>query len=98
MYTFSALVALALSRFPCQAVLIDNEYDGHFAHITRMVRIMTDYQSIQINFGRVGKRSPAHNIAYGVGRKTLRPNYNVTFEDIIKMLKKTEFEKRFKNA
>lgn len=97
-FTFSALIAIALSRFPRQAILIDNEYDGHFADITRTIRAMTDYRPIQISFGWVGKKSYAHNIAYSVGKKMVRPNYIATYEDVVLMLKKTEFEKRFKNA
>lgn len=97
-YTFSALISLTLSHFPCHAVLIDNEYDGHCAQIIRIVRSMTMYQKVQIRFGFVGKKSYAHNTAYNIGKKKMVADHIITFEEVVQALKKTEFEKRFKNA
>jgi len=72
---FAALVALLLRDVAKRAnlVIIDDEYTGHRGMIKFQVlhylhKLGIEVESEVITFGRVGKRSPAHHLAFSVFR------------------------------
>jgi hypothetical protein len=72
----------------CDLVLLDTEYQGHDAgikeHILNLLR-RANYSvySHQVAFTYVGKKSPAHLVAYAVHRGNRRPDKIVTAEDLL---------------
>lgn len=88
---FSALVYLLLSTVrPKVRILIDKEYPGQEDLIKLLVLKYYDDQGQtapeDIEFGLVGKSSPAHNAAYKVFKKKIKPTKVVTFEEVVEII------------
>lgn len=53
---------------------------------------------VQIMFGQIGKKSNAHSIAHHIATKEIKSRKEVSLQEIISEIKKTEVGKRLKNA
>ncbi len=63
-------------------VSIDDEYPGHGKDIKQHLMSFLGLQSEQIKFTLIGKKDPAHIIAYQTFRGKLKPNHVVTEKEI----------------
>lgn len=91
---FAASLALLLRDVikRVDKVIIDNEYTGHQGTIKNQLlqylrELGVEVRTGVITFGFVGKRSPAHNLAYKVFRRKQEPDYQVTFEELWALMK-----------
>lgn len=88
--TFSALLAILLSKTkPKSQIIIDKEYrneDLIKARILEFLKILQSNFIPDIEFGLVGKSSPAHILAAKVGNKKIKSNLILTLEEISKIL------------
>lgn len=86
---FSALVYMALIGEPVKKFLVDTEYVGHNAEIKEaLVQLFEKFgqELPEINFGFVGKKSPAHKAGINVFRKLAQPDIVVTAEGYSKVV------------
>lgn len=88
---FATLVYLLLRDHieKLEVVAIDQEYPGHEPLIKDWVMRMCRRQGIaihkdQIYFDQVGKKSPAHKLAWGVYNKHIKPDKVVTADDVLR--------------
>lgn len=88
--TLSTLLYILINKFSkhTKSFTVDIEYPGHTKIITQMVNKLTT-SKVNIHWQRIGKNSPAHNIAYQVYRKKLHIGHTVTAEKVWKLAKKT---------
>ena len=88
---FSALVYILLHQVkPNNQVTIDKEYPGKEALIKLHVieydkSKQKDLKEI-INFGLVGKKSPAHKLGYLTFKKQKKPDKIISVEEIVKII------------
>lgn len=88
--TFAALVAIVINKVePDKKVIIDTEYSGHTRAIKKQIANFLAYlkykKDIRVEFGFVGKRSPAHELASEVIRKKRKPDKVVSLEEVVKI-------------
>lgn len=88
---FSALVYILLSTVSPQVrTIIDKEYPGQESLIKLLIlKYYADHDQTapeNIEFGLVGKSSPAHNAAYKVFKKKAKPTKIVTFEEVLEII------------
>ena len=79
----------------CECIVINDEYVGHEADIRGMLlsliwRSRPDFSSDQISFRRVGKKSPAHHVAWNVTRGKRQADRMVTEAELLALLQKTK--------
>ena len=79
----------------CDGIVIDAEYVGHELDIRGMLlsliwRSYPDFSSDQIRFKRVGKKSPAHNVAWNVTKGKRQVDRVVTEAELLALLQKTK--------
>lgn len=72
----------------CTLVVLDTEYQGHTAgikeHLFNLLRrAKYSVHRDQVVFGYVGKKSPAHSVAYTVHRGDGKPDRIITAEDLL---------------
>jgi len=72
-------------------IVIDTEYIGRESDIKGMLLelircIEPDYPAERITFRRIGKRSPAHNLAWETYRGKRRPDHMVTEVEFLNLL------------
>ena len=84
-YVFSTLVIVLLRRLSCGKVTIDLEYPGHTKIISSLI---TTKLNIDIEWKSIGKRSPAHDLAYKAFSKKLKAVRKVSAKDIWKLAQK----------
>jgi hypothetical protein len=70
-------------------IKVDEEYPGYEPVIKNRVLSLCRNEGLkveadQIAFTRVGKKSPAHTLAYGVFKGNIRPGNILTVEEIIR--------------
>jgi len=87
---FSALVYILLTHMKAKSqVLIDKEYPGK-EDLIKLHILEYDVDKIllaeNIGFGLVGKKSPAHHLAYAVFKKYQNPSKIVHSQDLIKII------------
>ena len=75
----------------CDRIVIDAEYVGHEVDIRGMLlsliwRSRPAFASDQINFGRVGKKSPAHDLAWNVTRGKRQADHVVAEAELLDLL------------
>ena len=92
---FSTLLYLLLSDYFTAAgvILIDSEYPGYEAVIKNRVMSLCHNEGIEVNkdqiaFGQVGKKSPAHALAYSVYTNKIRPDRRISGQDILQVFRK----------
>ncbi|MBI3360548.1 MAG: hypothetical protein HY023_05490 [Chloroflexi bacterium] len=90
---FAAAVALLLSRVPgsVEGVEIDLEYPGYEAAIKgailwRLRPLGKAMAVAELTFGRIGKKSPAHDLAWRVHQGKIPANDRVTIEELLEVL------------
>jgi hypothetical protein len=90
---FSAGLYLLVGRYLAAAdrIVIDSEYTGHDAAIRErllyLIRLSDPYYiGEQIIFAQVGKRSPAHELAWGITRGERRAQHVVTEQELMELL------------
>lgn len=90
---FSAGLYLLLLPYLAAAdrVAIDTEYTGHEAAIRErllyLIRLGDPaYTGEQIVFAQVGKKSPAHDLAWGITRGEHRAHHVVTEQELLRLL------------
>lgn len=90
MLVFSTLLFLLLKDHihKLNRIIVDVEYDGHSATIKEHVlnlfrrrRMMLDPE--MLHFRRIGKKSPAHDLALKVFNYKVSPSQKVTAEEIL---------------
>jgi len=101
--TFAALVAILIKICaPKRKVIIDTEYYGHNnlirERIIAYLRLLGQQNMMPIEFGYVGKNSPAHTLAAHVGNKKRKPTKKVTLEEILKLLFAIKKDRESKRA
>lgn len=92
---FSVLIFVLIRPYipKLERIIIDEEYSG-YEHLIRnliceLVRIKNPkFESDRIVFKQIGKKSPAHHVAYRTFRKLKKPNISVTAQDIMKIIAK----------
>jgi len=90
---FAAGLFLLLRRSQAQSslIVIDQEYEGHERNIKSILLRYLRCADIGIAedviaFGRVGKSSGAHRLAWAVHRGKCAPNHTVTLEEFLSVL------------
>jgi len=90
---FAAGLSLLLKQCnaPSDPIVIDQEYQGHERDIKSILlrqlsRAGIDIAEDMIAFGRVGKSSGAHRLAWAVHRGKRASNHTVTLEEFLGML------------
>jgi hypothetical protein len=83
-----------------KSFIVDREYPGKEAVVTKLVLEMSSNRKIipHIHFRNIGKTANAHDYAYKVAAKRLKVQKVITFQEIIKKIKKTEAGNRLKNV
>lgn len=88
--TFSALIALLFAKTkPVSKVVIDKEYRNEDLVKARILEYLKTHKVNyipNIEFGLIGKSSPAHILAVKVANKKITPNLVLTLEDITSFL------------
>ena len=91
---FSALLYLLLAPHleQLELITIDTEYPGHDADIRGMFlnHVRAGGQSIDkkaVDFGRIGKHSSAHKLAYAVYKCKVRETLLVRIRDVERLLR-----------
>jgi hypothetical protein len=80
-------------------IIIDEEYVARNRDIKRQLlnlinKIKPDYESENINFRRIGKESPAHNLAINCLRRKIRADKVIKLQEILELiLSKSEIKK-----
>jgi hypothetical protein len=83
---FAALVCLLINRKPFGSILIDEEYTGKFSIIEKkIVGQFGASKVVNIAFGRIGKRSPAHNLAINTLRNKGRGAARISAKNVIRL-------------
>jgi len=79
---YAAAIVEALTRVDARIheLVVDTDYFGQDKIIAGIVRAA--FPLIELNFDRVGKKSPAHFAAYGVHIKRKIADYTATLEDM----------------
>lgn len=88
---FSALLYILISNVkPQTRIIIDREYPGQEGLIKLLLLKFYNDQSknapANIEFGLVGKSSPAHDLGYKVFKKKQKASKIVTFEEILDII------------
>jgi hypothetical protein len=91
---FAAGLFLLLQDIASQVTLItiDREYQGHEADIQAMLlrhmrQAGLEFSPDVIRFERLGKKSRAHQRAWGVQRGKITPDHEVTVEEFLEVFK-----------
>ena len=91
---FAALLALLLRDLVEQAatILIDDEYTGQQPAIKSRLLFYLERSGVMmlpdvLQFGHIGKASPAHTLAIAVYRGKRAPDHRVTSEELWALLK-----------
>lgn len=88
-FVFAALVGILIKNVkPKQKILIDHEYLGHEDIIKLKLTQILQKQSIftEFEFGYVGKRSPAHDLAAKIATGKAKANKIITEKEILKFV------------
>lgn len=87
---FAALIyLLIINTKPNSEIIIDKEYPGKEGLIKLNILKYDQLNQIlaeNIDFGLIGKKSTAHNLAYDTFRKIKQPNKIITAEEIMKII------------
>lgn len=88
---FAALIVLLLhkQRLP-HNLIIDTEYPGHERYILRLLESLgnkagLNLERVAIDFEQVGKKSPAHQVAYMAFRNK-KADYVVSAKEVLQLL------------
>ena len=83
---FAAAIAASLRQCNIKAsvIVVDKEYEGYEEHIEMIVKKAAPHA--QIEFKQIGRKSPAHLIAYKVFKKRQAPDKILTRTAIIRAL------------
>lgn len=95
--TFAAAVSLLLKNIVdgnrIDRVIIDREYPGNERVLTDMIsEIMRrmGFEAPSIAWAEIGKKSPAHFVAYGVFKNKKQPDKIISFEELLNWAFKTK--------
>ena len=90
-YVFSVVLCLLLREHieKLDLAIIDPEYPGYESVIKNRVLTLCWRQGLtvhkdQITFGRVGKKSPAHDLAIKVYQRKVPPDQRITAKDVLR--------------
>lgn len=90
--TFVALITLLIQQrgASISSLIIDTEYPGHERFVrNELVRLSAQTElplkPAQIHFQSIGKKSPAHSVAYRAFRAK-RATFSVTARDVLRVL------------
>ncbi len=100
-FTFSACLTILIERNSKYGkIYIDKEYYGRENLIEILIKSMFSgrNRTPDLEFCLIGKSANAHGVAYHVAVGEKMPNKIISFEEIIRIIKKTEVGKRLKNA
>lgn len=88
---FTILILILLENEKITKILIDEEYTGQNNYILNIIKGFFESagnKSPEIIFGRIGKRSRAHDVAITAYRKKGRLSKRLKFKDIVKFFPK----------
>lgn len=95
--TFAVLLYLLVAKtHPKGRIIVDKEYPGHEPLIKLLLKKFDKnnrLKEVSLDFGQIGKSSPAHNLAYAVLKKKKRANKVVSFEEVINLLFPIEIDR-----
>lgn len=92
--TFAACIVLLIAEYVdvIQEIVIDKEYPGKERLIKDIILEMLQKQNLKIldiSFARIGKKSKAHYIAYGVFKNKKESDKTVSLEELTNLAFKT---------
>lgn len=90
--TFATLVILLLKNIKIKniQIIIDIEYTGRGRLIKNFIKVLDPtFPTDDISFHQVGKKSPAHFLAYGTAIKKLNPDLVVNAKQVLNVIKKS---------
>jgi hypothetical protein len=87
-YVFAISISEALRKAPFKSsdIVIDIEYPGYEQEIIKIIK--QQYPEIEVYFTTIGKKSPAHFVAYGVNIKKIKADYRINSTRLLSILKK----------
>lgn len=85
-FSAATVAAIRLSGFRVPELVIDIEYPGYELGIRKI--LVRHFSKMLVYFGVIGKKSPAHFVAYGVHVKKRKHDAVVTDKDVLKIIKK----------
>ena len=87
-HVFSAGLALMIlnSNFRVDEIVIDIEYPGYETEIIDLLK--KHFSRLLVYFSVIGKKSPAHFVAYGVHKGKIKPDFSVGFDEILAVINK----------
>lgn len=98
-FTFCAGLSFILKRnSQFSSVVVDREYSGKEATINEILEQMLGKNMPIVAHKSVGKLSQAHLIGLEITRGILKAKLNLSLEQLMKQIKKTEVGKRLKNT
>lgn len=84
--TFATLLTIIIKKSKVKkSVLIDTEYPGYNNFIENFIKSKLKDNCPTIKFGFVGKESKSDILASQVTHKKIKPNYIVTFDEVMKL-------------
>lgn len=86
-FTSGLIILLKKSKIKNSVIIIDIEYDGYNEIIRRELNKNSN-QDLEFRFSNIGKKSPAHKIAYSVFKNNSRQNYKVSLIELEKIIMK----------
>ena len=93
MFTIGLFILLKGKIRKHDFIIIDIEYTGHSRTIKeQLINLLsgvgTEIDPGSVSFQRIGKKSPAHSLAYLTHRGDVKANQIIKFEGIMKYLRK----------
>ncbi len=83
----AGLVSLIVnSKFRVDEIVIDIEYPGYETSIISLLQRHSP--KLTVYFSLIGKKSPAHFVAYGVHKGRLKPDRSAGFGEILAIINK----------
>jgi len=93
--TFAILIFLLIKNYLARIdqIIIDDEYPGWGSQIkdyllTEIRKTKPNFEAANINFNRIGKKSKVHLLGYAVYRNREKPDLEVGYKEILKLIVK----------
>jgi len=87
LFTAGLIVLIKKSKIQNSVAIIDLEYYGYNKIIENELNKNIN-QKLEFRFSRIGKKSPAHNLAYLTFKRRIKPNYIINKSELEKIVLK----------
>lgn len=84
-FASGVIILIKKSKVKNSVVTVDVEYDGYNKILKEIFEKYLD-SSIEFRFISIGKKSPAHIVAYSVFKNKANPNYLIKIQEIEKLM------------